>query len=124
MEVLSPIGMVDTPLYGTSVKGEVAINGWFLDGSGVSKIEILVDGKSVGTANYGIWRPDVESAYPAYQNANSGYQFTLNTKNLTNGQHKLTVREIGNNGAVNELQSQINVQNAPALPALGSIDAP
>ncbi|MCM2532612.1 Ig-like domain-containing protein [Neobacillus pocheonensis] len=115
-------GTIDTPTVATTIKGESVIKGWFLDGSGVSKIEVLVDGKSAGLAQYGSTRLDVQKAYPQYQNANSGYQYTLNTNNLTNGQHLLTVRETGKNGATNVLQSQmVNVQN---LLSRGSIDTP
>ncbi|SDM69732.1 Ig-like domain-containing protein [Bacillus sp. OK048] len=115
-------GSIDTPSNGSVVKGEIPVNGWFLDANGVSKVEVMVDGKSMGEAQYGISRPDVFKAYPDYKNENAGYQFTLNTGSLTNGQHRLTVREIGNNGITNELESQlITVQNEPVR---GSIDTP
>ncbi|MEH7115506.1 Ig-like domain-containing protein, partial [Neobacillus niacini] len=115
-------GYIDTPANGHALMGEIPVNGWFLDGSGVSKIEILVDGKSMGEAQYGLTRYDVSKAFPEYKNANAGYGFTLNTKNLVNGQHRLTVREIGNNGITNELESiLVNVQNEPVR---GYIDTP
>jgi beta-N-acetylglucosaminidase len=115
-------GYIDTPANGSVVKGEIPVNGWFLDGSGVSKIEILVDGKSMGEAQYGTYRYDVGKAFPEYNNANSGYQFTLNTRSLANGQHRLTVRETGNNGKTTELESLlVNIQNEPVR---GSIDTP
>jgi hypothetical protein len=121
-EVLLAKGYIDSPLNGSSVIGEINVNGWFLDASGVSRIEVLIDGKSMGEAKYGISRTDVSKAFPEYQNANSGYQLTLNTKNLTNGQHKLVVRETGKNGTTKELERLlVNVQN---LPAKGYIDTP
>ncbi len=117
-----PIGYMDAPAFGSTVNGEAKVSGWFLDGSGVSKIEVLVDGTSMGTAQYGSARSDVDKAFPGYQNANSGFQYTLNTKNLSNGQHVLTVRETGNSGAVTVLNSvNVNVLN---LPAIGCIDTP
>ncbi len=120
--ILIPKGYLDTPTNGSTVKGDIVVNGWFLDGSGVSKIEVLVDGKSMGEAQYGIARSDVGEVFPDYQNENSGYQFNLNTKNLTNGQHRLTVRETGVNGATNELKGILmNVQN---LAAKGYLDSP
>ncbi|MEH7414519.1 hypothetical protein V7266_04395, partial [Neobacillus drentensis] len=70
---------------------------------------------------------------PAYKNANAGYQYSLNTANLLNGQHTLTIRETGKNGAVTELKRLVNVQNAVQntaqntvqnLPAKGTIDEP
>jgi beta-N-acetylglucosaminidase len=117
-----PNGTIDEPVNGSSIKGIINVDGWFLDESGISKIEIIVDGNSVGQAQYGNSRPDVAKAFPEYQNANSGYQYSLNTKTLTNGQHQLTVKETGNNGGTTLLASQsINVQNPPAK---GSIDTP
>ena len=119
---MSPKGYIESPAAGSTISGVSNIQGWFLDVSGVSKIEILVDGKSIGEAQYGNARPDVAKAYPAYQNANSGYQYNLDTRNLTNGQHSLTIKETGNNGIVTALNSQIiNVQNVTAR---GSIDVP
>jgi beta-N-acetylglucosaminidase len=122
VQSLPVIGSLDTPAFGSTIKDEINVNGWFLDASGVTKIEVLVDGNSMGEARYGIDRPDVKQAFPKYQNANSGYQFSLNTRQLTNGQHFLTVRETGNNGVVKNLDSHlVNVQN---LPARGYIDNP
>ncbi|WML54780.1 Ig-like domain-containing protein [Neobacillus sp. PS3-12] len=119
---LSPIGSVDLPANGSTVKGQVTVQGWALDVSGVNKIEILVDGRSVGTTQTGIARPDVARVFPTYQDTNSGYQYTLDTKSLTNGQHSLTVREIGNNGITTVIGVQnVNVQN---LSPIGSIDGP
>jgi beta-N-acetylglucosaminidase len=115
-------GYVETPGNGSTVKGSISVSGWSLDISGVSKIEVFVDGNSVGQAQYGIARPDVAKVYPEYQNANSGYQYTLDTKRLTNGQHTLAVKETGNYGGINVISSQtVNVQNPPPI---GSIDAP
>ncbi|MFC4800158.1 Ig-like domain-containing protein [Neobacillus sp. GCM10023253] len=119
----SPVrGYMDSPGNGSTIKGDIDVSGWFLDASGVSKIEVLVDGRSIGEAQYGLPRTDVYNAFPDYQNSNSGYKFTLNTKNLTNGQHTVTVKESGNNGAVNSLESvKVNVQNSPVR---GYMDSP
>lgn len=118
---LSPRGYIDAPANGGSIKGQTNVQGWFLDGSGVSKIDVLVDGNYIGTAQYGGARSDVANAFPNYQNANSGYQYPLDTRTLTNGSHTLSVRETGNNGTITDLKSQINVQNLPARGYLDSI---
>lgn len=115
------VGSIDSPLTGSVIKDEVNVRGWFLDTSGISKVEVLVDGKSIGLAQYGLARNDVANKFPEYQNANSGYSYTLNTRNLTNGKHTITVRATGNSGAVTTLQSSVDVQN---LPVIGSMDAP
>ncbi|MDP4103590.1 MAG: Ig-like domain-containing protein [Bacillota bacterium] len=119
---LAPKGVIDSPTPGSVVNGVINVRGWSLDGSGVAKVEVLIDGNSVGQANLGISRPDVAGVYPTYQNANSGYQYSLDTRNVSNGQHTMSVREIGNNGVTTVINSQqVNVQN---LPAIGSLDSP
>ncbi|WP_160722733.1 Ig-like domain-containing protein [Bacillus sp. USDA818B3_A] len=128
-QTLSVRGTVDAPANGATVKGSTVVRGWFLDGSGVAKVEALVDGKLLGQAEYGLARTDVAKAYPAYKNANAGYQYTLNTTALTNGQHTLTIRETGKNGKTTELKRLINIQNTVAnpvqnLPVRGIIDVP
>jgi beta-N-acetylglucosaminidase/uncharacterized protein YggL (DUF469 family) len=121
---LPAIGYIDLPISGSTINGISNVQGWFLDGSGVAKIEVLIDGKSVGTATDQIPRPDVANAYPNYQNANSGYQYALDTRTLTNGQHLLTVRETGNNGVTTDVNSQVNTLNVQNLPVKGTMDYP
>ncbi|MBT2658643.1 glucosaminidase domain-containing protein [Bacillus sp. ISL-18] len=119
--VLSPKGNIETPIAGANLNGVSIVQGWFLDGSDVAKIEVLIDGKLVGQAQYGISRPDVAKVYPDYQNTNAGYQYSLNTTNLSNGQHTLSIRETGGTGVVTELTRVVNVTN---LPTKGTIEAP
>jgi beta-N-acetylglucosaminidase len=120
-----PVGFIDTPTNGSTISGITNVRGWFLDLSGVSSVEILVDGQSMGQAQYGFSRPDVLQVLPEYQNANAGYEFALDTHKLSNGWHSITVRETGKNGARSELQSiSVNVKNAVNLDLVGFMDAP
>lgn len=105
-------GSIDAPGNGSTISGQSVVNGWFLDGSGVSKVEVLVDGKTVGTAKYGIARNDIVKVYPQYKSPNSGYQYMLDTTQFTNGKHTLTVKEIGKNSSVYTLSSKITVNNS------------
>ena len=51
-----------------------------------------MDGAVVGNATYGSSRPDVCGAYPGRPGCpNVGYTFTLNTGNMSPGQHVITV---------------------------------
>jgi beta-N-acetylglucosaminidase len=118
---LPPIGYIDSPASNSTISGITSVRGWFLDVSGVSKVEVLVDGRSIGQATYGLSRPDVLRVIPAYQNANAGYEFALDTKLLTNGTHVISVRETGKNGITTEIQTTVTVKN---LPPIGYIDAP
>ena len=62
-------------------------------------------GRVWGQAQYGISRPDVLKVHPAYQNANAGFEYALDTKMLTNGTHVISVRGTGNNGITTELSN-------------------
>ena len=61
--------------------------------------EILLDGTPVGTASYGIRRPDVATVYP---NAPEqiGFSYPLDTRPYPNGSHQLSVRAIDKSGNV------------------------
>ncbi|WP_161796416.1 S53 family peptidase, partial [Desulfosporosinus acididurans] len=112
-------GSLDTNISGT-LSGTVNLWGWYLDGSGVSTVQVLIDNSPVGTASYGDSRTDVAAALPAYNNSNSGYHYSLDTTKLTNGKHTLVIQETGKNGKQASLPGvNINVSNVSALPALG-----
>ena len=96
-------GYMDNPVSGTTLTGTHNVSGWFLDRSGVAKIEVLVDGAVAGQAHYGDARPDVQKAYPQYKNGNSGYHYTLDTTKFSSGKHTVTIRETGMNGSVRTL---------------------
>ena len=110
---------LDNPLPGTMLKGTQNIHGWFLDGSGVEKIEVLVDGNVVGQATYGDSRPDVLNVFPNFNNRNAGYHYALDTTQFTNGQHTITIRETGKNGRVTTLpESTITIDNGKYVSAV------
>jgi N-acetylmuramoyl-L-alanine amidase len=116
----SAIGFMDKPVSGTSLNGTQKVYGWFLDESGVAKIEVLVDGAVVGQAVYGDERPDVKKAYPQYNNGEAGFHYNLDTTKFTDGPHTVTIRETGRHGQVTTLlASTITIDNA-----LGFLDKP
>ncbi|MFS0821562.1 N-acetylmuramoyl-L-alanine amidase [Bacillus sp. 1P02SD] len=105
-------GYLDNPISGATLTGEKRISGWFLDGHGVEKIEVLVDGKVVGQAVYGDERPDVKNSYPDFNNGHSGYHYMLDTTQFSDGQHSISIRETGENGQVTTLPEQkVTIEN-------------
>src|SRR6185436_19463533 len=85
-------GDIDLPRGGLLYSGIVQTTGWALDFEGISSIRILVDGIDFGFANFGISRPEVSSIYPGYpQSIAPGWQFLLETRALSNGQHFIDV---------------------------------
>ncbi|WP_413307030.1 Ig-like domain-containing protein [Bacillus sp. 1P10SD] len=116
----SAIGMIDSPVSGLKVNDNINISGWFLDDGGVSKIEVLVDGKVTGQAIYGDARPDVQNAYPNYYNGNAGYHYLLDITQLSGGIHSITVRETGKSGYVTTLPER----TITVSPVRGILDSP
>ncbi len=96
---LPPVGAIETPVEDEVISGsDYQVTGWYLDGQGVSKIEIKVDGVIIGEAVLGDPRPDVQTNYPDYNNSNSGFHYALDTTALTNGPHNITALETNSAG--------------------------
>jgi N-acetylmuramoyl-L-alanine amidase len=114
------IGVIDNPANGNTLSGTQNIYGWFLDSSGVTKIEVLIDGLVIGQATYGDKRPDVQKNFPLYKNGTAGFHYSLNTNQFKDGQHTLAIRETGKSGRVTTLPNRtITIQNA-----FGNLDNP
>ncbi|MCM2535908.1 N-acetylmuramoyl-L-alanine amidase [Neobacillus pocheonensis] len=110
--VLGPIGIIDTPMNNSLVKGQSLVHGWFLDKTGVSKVEVLVDNAVAGQATYGDARSDVQKAYPQYDNGKAGYHYTLDTTKFSDGIHTVSIRETGANNHVTILpKTTITIAN-------------
>lgn len=114
------IGVLDDPISGSTLRETQNIRGWFLDESGVEKIEVLVDGTLAGQATYGDARPDVLKAYPHFNNGNAGFHYALDTTRFSDGQHTVSIRILRNNGIVTSLPDRIiRIENT-----LGFLDNP
>lgn len=81
-----------------------SIDGWMFDYKGISKIEVLVDDKIVGTAVYGYSRPDILELNPLYKTANVGFRYVLDTKSIKNGYYTIKVKATIKNGNTSILQ--------------------
>jgi hypothetical protein len=101
------LGFIDYPVNFDFVRGVVNFAGWALDeNGGVQAVEIFVDGHLAGTAVYGLARPDVQAAYPTViQSAQSGWRFSFDTRQLSDGRHRLTVRVLDRAGNRSEIGS-------------------
>ncbi len=92
--VPSPLVAIDSPAAGSVVSGMVTLTGWAVAplGSSLAPIQVLVDGKQLGLATYGVNRPDVCAVYPGRSGCpNVGYTFQLNTTPLSSGPHLVTI---------------------------------
>ena len=118
-----PFGTIDTPLQGGVAAGSNFINfGWALtplpktipvDGS---TIQVLVDGVSVGTADYNHARSDIQTLFPGLNNTNGAIGFrVLDTNTLTNGVHTISWTVTDNQGATEGIGSRFfTVSNGAA----------
>lgn len=90
-DIFPPIINVDTPVANATISGNnVQISGWAFDNTTVSNVSIFVDGVFEGNAVYGSNRADVATVWP-HAPAQCGWIFSLDSTQLVNGAHTLTV---------------------------------
>jgi GH25 family lysozyme M1 (1,4-beta-N-acetylmuramidase) len=112
---------VDFPQQNKAYGSSINVAGWAMDPSGISKIQVYVDGNYVEDAILGNSRPDVANVFPNYKNnATSGYRTALNISSLPNGNHKVTLKFIAVNGDTDSKDVQIQ----KGLPARTCMDTP
>jgi Bacterial Ig domain len=115
VQATPPTVYIDTPTQGSTVSGIVTITGWAVDnaaavGTPISSVQVKVDGTVVGTATYGLGRPDVCAAYPGRPGCpNVGYSYSLNTSSLSPGSHSITVTATDSDGAPDSGTASVNV---------------
>jgi len=101
--VTPAMAWVETPLAGQAVDGALEVSGWaFKDGVGLSRVELLLDGRSAGDARYGrafdvrpFWKISNDPQHP-----NTGFDARLDISGLKPGTHWLGLRLHGNDGSV------------------------
>ena len=103
----NPIGYIDYPTNYDYLKGAVTFYGWTIDdASTVAAVEIWIDGTFAGVAQYGFPRTDVQAAYPVFRNSrNSGWRFTMDTTQLSDARHRLTVVAVDSQNQRSEIGS-------------------
>jgi beta-N-acetylglucosaminidase len=118
-----PIRMaVDNPSASSLVRGNVSVNGWALNPSGIKSVNILVDGVLRGQAGIGYERVDVNSVFPGYPGGDrSGYGYIVDTSTLSAGVHTIQVQAIGNNGTKSVQSLPINVDRQRAIMSVDTL---
>ena len=83
----------DVPAPQKIYSGLTTFFGWAIDDtSAIQSVSVAIDGISYGSAGYGTNRPDVCAAYPGRAGCpNVGWSFSIDTAQLTDGSHTLTV---------------------------------
>ncbi len=99
-------GFIDIPSSFDYIGGNIVFQGWALDFDGIAAVEMIIDGNYVGQAQYGYPRPDVADQNPNFIDAlHSGWQFTMDTRKLSNARHRLTARVLDDRGNRDEIGS-------------------
>jgi len=125
----APSVFVDGPSQGANVSGIVTVSGWAINnaaavGTAISSVQVKVDGTVVGTATYGLSRPDVCAVYPGRPGCpNVGYSYSLNTSSLSLGTHTITVTAADSDGTPDIGSATVTVTVQAPLPTV-YIDAP
>lgn len=111
---------IDTPSPGGILSGSLALNGWAVGGNApISSVTLSLDGTVIGQASYGSSRPDVQSAFPGNPGGSSvGWTSSLNTNNLSNGNHSLMAVAVDGTGAQNSTTQNFIVANSGASSAV------
>jgi hypothetical protein len=123
-----PSIVIDAPAANAIISGITLISGWALDntigvGSGISSVQVKVDGIVKGTASYGISRPDVCAAFPGRPGCpDVGYIYQLDTSSLTPGSHTITVSATDSDPTSDTGLASVNV--TVATPPSVRIDSP
>lgn len=104
-----PLG--NEPELGTSV----TVEGWALARQGVLHVEVLIDGQSLGKAEYGLSRPDVGAGHRNMAGAGrSGFRGSFDLGAFSPGKHLLTLRVVDKGSKVLLLEGPFILE--PSLP--------
>ncbi|MCD9087875.1 glycosyltransferase family 39 protein [Stenotrophomonas sp. SY1] len=107
--VTPAMAWVDAPTAGATVADTLQVQGWaFKDGVGLSRVELLVDGRSVGDARYGR-EFDIRPAWPGTndpRHPHVGFDAELDVSGLAPGRHWLGLRLYGTDGSVEQWLEQ------------------
>jgi hypothetical protein len=118
---------IDSPTPSQVLWTTPTFSGWAVDDvSPIRRIDILIDGKVIGSTTTSQSRPDVCAAYPNRSNCPYvGWKFNPNTRFLTNGVHTLTAIASSDINSEATTSTTFNVQNADGTSATHiNVDAP
>lgn len=107
---LPALAWVDAPGSGDRVLPRFTVEGWaFKDGVGLAKVDVLLDGTVVATAEYGIPRPDIAAYWQIStdpQHPKVAFRAEVDASALPPGRHWLGLRLHGRDGSVEDWWEQ------------------
>ena len=111
---LPMIAELESPQDGKSVLGVKTIYGWALDGEGIARVKLFIDGEHVCDIPYGGLREDLKEAYPDYPNAEKGgFALVWNYSSLSPGSHLVEIEIVNVRGATLKLAANVLALQLP-----------
>lgn len=108
--MLPSMAWIDVPASGDRVPRTFEVNGWaFKDGVGVKAVEVLLDGRPLVQAEYGLSAPGVAQYWKISsdpQHPNVGFRARVNAGSVSPGRHWLGLRLHGVDGSVEDWEQQ------------------
>lgn len=107
---LPALARMRQPDAGAVLAGHVAVTGWAIqDGSGVARVEVLLDGRVAALAHYGIEDVEVRSQWPRSDDPGQpdvGFSAALDLRGVAPGRHELALRVLGRDGRERVLEQR------------------
>jgi hypothetical protein len=98
---------------GDVLSGIATVEGWAWGLTGVASVDVFVDGSRVGSATYGLDRPDVPIVFPGAP-SKVGFQYSLDTTAFPNGGHTIVSKATDRAGRVATFATkQVTFSNQP-----------
>ncbi|TMN24850.1 glycosyltransferase family 39 protein [Pseudoxanthomonas sp. X-1] len=108
--VTPAMAWIDTPVGGADVPRVFDLAGWaFKDGVGLEAVEVLIDGRVVARAHYGLPAPGVATYWKISndpRHPDVGFRARVDASGLAPGQHWLGLRLHGRDGSVEDWSEQ------------------
>ncbi|MBI2214130.1 MAG: Ig-like domain-containing protein [Acidobacteria bacterium] len=106
----------------------VLVQGWAVDPVGISRIDLIVDGQFVHSANLSLPRTDIIDSHPDWggtQNRLPGFQTGFSAARYSNGTHTVMVRIFTEDNQVYEVgQRTVFIDNTINQPPFGFVENP
>jgi len=101
---------LEEPLNGEIHMGIGNLRGWAVASSGITKVEVLVDGAYLYDAPYGGQRGDVGGAFSEIEGSDkSGFSLAYNYSALSAGEHTIEVVAYSESGDIERKSATFNV---------------
>ncbi|HZP18070.1 MAG TPA: Ig-like domain-containing protein [Terriglobales bacterium] len=111
VDISPPLGDINsTPANGSTVTGQISIDGWAFDSISATHVDLYVDNVLIASGSANITRPDIAMAYPGAP-PDPAFHFVLDTTQLTNAMHVIEVRATDLAGNVGLLPHRIVLVN-------------